>query len=369
MSQQPAEDRRWMRHALSLARKGKGFTSPNPCVGAVVVSNKKVIGRGWHRQAGDPHAEVHALREAGESARGATLYVTLEPCAHYGRTLPCTELITNSGLARVVIAIKDPNPLVNGKGLDKLRRNGINIDVGLMGQEATRLIEEFVAFQTQNRPFVTLKIAMSLDGKIATHTGQSQWITGKRARRIAHRLRHEHDAVLVGVNTVLQDDPRLTVRLTGRWTQPQRIVADSNARTPANARVISESTKSKCLIATTRLAPKQKRDALAGAGAEIMIVRRTNGRTNLSHLMQLLAERNITSVLIEGGGELAWSAAHANIIDKMVLFVGPLLLGGRDAPTAINGHGVARLADAFKVTDLSVRHVDEDLLLTGYVAR
>jgi len=353
-----------MRRALALARRARGRTSPNPMVGAVVAKGGRTIAEGYHRRAGEPHAEAVALERAGRRARGATLYVTLEPCCHQGRTPPCTEAVIAAGAARVVAAMKDPNPLVNGKGFARLRRAGIAVEVGLLEPEARLLNEVYCHYVATRRPFVTLKLAASLDGKIATRTGSSRWITGQPARLAVHRLRAESDAVLVGIGTALADDPRLTGRLGGS-EQPLRIVVDSRARLPAEAAMLREH-GGPVIVATTRRAPKSRLEALRRAGAAVLLVRQRQGRVDLGALLDALGRGEVTSVLVEGGSEMAGSLLEAGLVDKFVLFVGPLLVGGREAPTTAGGRGVARLEDALRLERMTVRRVGPDLMITGY---
>jgi diaminohydroxyphosphoribosylaminopyrimidine deaminase/5-amino-6-(5-phosphoribosylamino)uracil reductase len=362
------DDAFWMRHALRLARRVVGWTSPNPPVGAVIVKDGVLIAEGVHEGAGKPHAEVVALTKAGERAKGATLYVTLEPCDHYGRTPPCTQAILSAGIRRVVVGTVDPNPLVNGRGIERLRQAGIEVTVGVLEAQAKELIAPFAKFITQRLPFVTLKLAMSADGKLATKTRQSQWLTGEAARRYAHRLRHEHDAVMVGIGTVFADDPQLTVRLVkGKVKQPIRIVADSHARTPLTAKIL-HSAETPCIIAVTESAPKERVEALQKAGAEVwQLPADEKGRVNLMALLRRLAERDIVSVLVEGGSELAGSLVTQRLVDRLVLFIAPLLIGGREAVPAVGGDGFERLSEALRLTDLRWKKLGDDWLLMAAV--
>jgi len=358
-------DLRFMKRALQLAARRKGWTSPNPCVGAVVVKGGRIVGEGVHRAHGEPHAEPLALAAAGTKARGATVYVNLEPCCHVGATPPCVDAIIAAGVKRVVAAMTDPNPNVNGGGFAKLKRAGIASECGLLEAEARRINEDFIKLVTTGRPFVTLKLAMSLDGKIATRTGESKWITGAKARAAAHRLRHEHDAVMVGINTALADDPELTCRLPGQHRQPTRVIVDSRARLPLNARCISNSART-IVAASERAKPAQLR-ALSKAGVETITV--GVERVNLLDLMAALGERNITSVLIEGGGTLAASALDAGLIDKVILFIAPMLIGGAESRPGIGGRGVDGLADAWRLRDVRMKRVGGDWMIEGYVHR
>ncbi|MBM7855756.1 diaminohydroxyphosphoribosylaminopyrimidine deaminase/5-amino-6-(5-phosphoribosylamino)uracil reductase [Desulfohalotomaculum tongense] len=362
------QDRYYMKEALQLAAKAEGCTSPNPMVGAVVVKNGRIVGRGYHQRAGTPHAEVHALREAGEQAEGATIYVTLEPCCHYGRTPPCTEAIKKAGISRVVVAITDPNPLVAGRGLNILKEAGIEVTSGVLADEAGKLNEVFIKYITTNRPFVVLKAAVSLDGKIATATGESQWITGPESREYAHRLRHRYDGILVGINTVLSDNPSLTARLPeGGGRDPVRIVLDSKCRTPLDAKIINQSSKAKTIIATTEAADREKIEALKQAGAEVIVLPGSSGRVDIEELLKELGRREITSLLVEGGGGVHGSFLTAKMVDKVYWFIAPMLIGGAEAPGAVAGRGAEKLADAVKLKELTIHRFGPDICIEGYV--
>ncbi len=363
-------DSHYMQMALELAARARGRTSPNPLVGAVIVKEGQVIGKGFHAKAGGAHAEVVALMEAGEQAWDATLYVTLEPCCHYGRTGPCTEAVIKAGIKRVVAAMTDPNPLVAGKGLEVLKKAGVEVKAGVLEQEAMHLNEAFIKYITTKRPFVILKSATSLDGKIATAGGESQWITGKAAREQGHWLRDRVDAILVGVNTILADDPSLTTRLPeGRGKDPVRIVVDSLARTPTAAKVLLQESAAHTMIATTEAAPVERRASLMAAGAEVLVVPGPGPRVDLVKLMELLGEKQITQILIEGGGKLNGSALAAGIVDKVVWFIAPKIIGGDSAPGAIRGDGVQALKDATQLYDVSVQCLEGDFAFTGYTSK
>jgi len=365
-----SSDAFWMRRALKLARKAVGWTSPNPPVGTVVVKDNLLIAEGYHEGAGKPHAEAVALAKAGKKAEGATLYVTLEPCDHYGRTPPCTQAIIAAKVRRVVVGTVDPNPIVNGRGIARLKEAGIEVTVGVLESEAKELIAPFAKFITQRTPFVTLKLAMSADGKIATKNRESKWLTGELARRFAHKLRHEHDAVMVGVGTVLADDPQLTVRLIrGKVKQPIRVVVDSQARTPPAAKII-RAAESPCIVAVTEHAPKERIEQLINAGAEVWrLPSDSNGRVDLSELLKRLAERNIVSVLVEGGSELAGSFLKQHLIDRVILFIAPLLIGGRDAVPAIGGDGFDKLSDGVRLNEVKLRKLGDDFVLMASVEK
>lgn len=360
-------DERWMGAALRQARQALGISSPNPAVGAVVVRDGVLVGRGHTCPPGGAHAEVVALREAGVRAHGADLYVTLEPCAHYGRTPPCTDAIIRAGVARVVAAMEDPHAIVAGRGFETLRAAGVRVEVGVREAEARRHLEAYVKHVQSGIPFGLLKCAMTLDGKIAARTGDSRWVSGEKSRALVHRLREEFDAVAVGIGTVLQDDPELTVRLTRKRRDPIRVVLDSQARTPPAARLFGPG--GPVLIAVTAQAPAERVRALEERGATVLVVPEAAGRVDPAALFRLLGERGVISVLVEGGGEVAAAALAAGVIDRVIFFMAPKIVGGRQAPTPVEGEGAARMADALPVERLSVRRIGADLALEGYVHR
>jgi diaminohydroxyphosphoribosylaminopyrimidine deaminase/5-amino-6-(5-phosphoribosylamino)uracil reductase len=359
-SRRDPADVRFMRRALALARRGLGLVSPNPMVGAVVVRDGRVVGEGWHRGPGTPHAEVEALAAAGPLARGATLYVTLEPCSHHGRTPPCAPAVIGAGVAEVVVGTRDPNPLVDGRGLALLREAGVAVREGVLSGEAERLIEGFAKHVRTGLPFVTLKLAASLDGRAAARDGSSRWITGAAARRDAHRLRAESGAVVVGAGTALADAPSLTVRLREyRGRQPLRVVLDSRGRVPASGPLFEPVAPT--LVATTPAAPDAVRRAWEEAGAEVAVLEPDRGRVPLPGLLELLGKRAVQGVLIEGGPTVAWSAVAGRLVDRLVLYLGARLIGGREAPGALAGDGVPTIARAMPVAVTRVRRVGEDL--------
>src|SRR2546425_324994 len=365
-----AVDERLMRRALELAERARGLTSPNPLVGAVVVSGEgQIVGEGFHAAAGRPHAEIEALAAAGDRARGATLYVTLEPCAHHGRTPPCAPAIVAAGIRRVVTAIGDPNPLVSGRGFEALRAAGLEVTVGLLEREAAQQNRVFLTAMRERRPHVTLKAAMTLDGKIADSHGASQWITGEAARREAHRLRSESDAIIVGVGTVLRDDPRLTVRLPReRPREPYRVVLDTEARTPPAARLITAGTAARALIAVAASVPPARLRQLEAAGATVVRLPGGDGRVDPGAVLADLFAREVRSVLVEGGAEAHAAFLDAGLVDRVAVFIGPRLLGGRDALSAVGGAGRA-LKEAVRLGELAVRRVGDDLLIEAEVLR
>ncbi|MDO8588136.1 MAG: bifunctional diaminohydroxyphosphoribosylaminopyrimidine deaminase/5-amino-6-(5-phosphoribosylamino)uracil reductase RibD [Armatimonadota bacterium] len=351
-----------MRLALRLARRGR--TSPNPMVGAVVVKDGVVAGQGFHPKAGEPHAEVLALRRAGEQASGAALYVTLEPCCHFGRTPPCVDTVIESGVSRVVAAMTDPNPKVAGRGLAALRKAGIEVFVGVLEREARALNEAYIKYITTGFPLVTLKMAMSLDGKIATHTGESRWVSGEQSRCLAHRLRSKADAVVVGAGAALADDPQLTARHGRPKWQPARIIVDESARISPDARIF-QSDGGPAIIATTRSAAEADVRKLEAAGSRILVVDEKDGLVDLAALFRSLAELGMIDILLEGGGELNAGALEARLVDKVVVFVAPKIIGGRAAKTPVEGRGTATMAGALRLTDLKARRCGEDVMITA----
>jgi diaminohydroxyphosphoribosylaminopyrimidine deaminase/5-amino-6-(5-phosphoribosylamino)uracil reductase len=361
-------DEQYMKLVMELAKKAEGYTSPNPMVGALVVRAENIVGRGYHARAGAAHAEIMALNEAGERAEGATLYVNLEPCCHYGRTGPCVEMIIAAKIKKVVIAMVDPNPLVAGKSIALLRQSGVIVITGVLENEARRLNEVFIKYITTGIPFVALKAAMSLDGKIATRLGESQWITSGQARLFGHYLRHRYDAILASVNTVILDNPSLTTRLPkGGGKDPIRIIVDSRARTPPEAKIITQRSSSPTLIAVTKMAPAERVATLRKAGAEVFVMPEENQRVSLKLLMGELAKKEITSVLIEGGGEVHASALKAGIVDKVYWFIAPKIIGGKEAPGPVGGLGIGCLTEAIQLKEVRVRRLGEDIGVEGYI--
>ena len=359
-----------MDRALELARGVLGGVSPNPAVGCVILKDGVVVGEGANEAPGGPHAEVIALRQAGERARGGVMYVSLEPCSHYGRTPPCADAVAEAGLAAVHAAVRDPNPLVAGHGIERLRAAGIEVIEGEREDEARRVNEAFMKWVTTDLPFVYVKFAMSLDGKIATAAGDSRWISGERARAEVHRLRGLVDAVMVGANTARLDDPRLTARdgSDGEKTsarQPLRVVVDAKASLSPQARMLGE--PGRTLVAATDGASEAARRALTEAGAEIETVEAApGGGVNPEALLRCLGEREVTSLLVEGGGRLIGSLLDARLVDKVIAFVAPVLVGGADAPTPAAGRGVERIADALRLRDVETAVLDGDVMITGY---
>jgi diaminohydroxyphosphoribosylaminopyrimidine deaminase / 5-amino-6-(5-phosphoribosylamino)uracil reductase len=361
---------RFMRRAIELAEGGRGLTSPNPMVGAVVVTPAgDVVGEGFHARVGAPHAEVEALQAAGPRARGATLYVTLEPCAHHGRTPPCVAAIVAARVARVVAAIGDPNPLVSGRGFAELRLAGIEIVTGVGAADAERQNRAFLTAMRERRPHVTLKAAMTLDGKIADLHGVSRWITGEASRRRAHELRSEADAIVVGVGTVLRDDPELTVRLPRPWPrEPMRVVLDTRARTPRTARLLRAGTPSRALIAVGEDVAEERTCDLAATGATIVRCRKRDGRVDLGVCLADLFDREVRAVLVEGGGEVHAAFLDAGLVDRVAISIAPLLVGGRAATPVVGGAG-RELKSAVRLGGFAVSALGDDLLIEAEVLR
>ncbi|MBP1685329.1 MAG: riboflavin biosynthesis protein RibD [Deltaproteobacteria bacterium] len=360
-------DARFMRVALRLARRGVGRTSPNPPVGAVIVAKSAIVGRGYHRKAGEPHAEVAALRDAGGHARGGTLYVTLEPCAHHGRTPPCTDAIIAAGLRRVVVGTCDPNPSVCGDGTGKLRQAGIHVTTGMEQAACDALIAAFRKHITTGMPWVTLKLAASLDGRIATVTGESRWITGADSRRFVHRLRAEHDAVLVGAETVRHDDPALTCRMRG-GRNPLRVVLDGRLRIPLQAQVLTTTDAAETLVVAGRGAPARKGRSIEALGASVLRLPDRAGRIPLSQLLRALGRRGVLSVLIEGGASVAAAAIAARVVDRVLIFYAPTFIGGDGRPM-LGPIGVRRLATAPSLRPPRLRRFATDVLVATEMVR
>jgi diaminohydroxyphosphoribosylaminopyrimidine deaminase / 5-amino-6-(5-phosphoribosylamino)uracil reductase len=357
-------DEDYMREALELARRGLGRTAPNPAVGCLIVKNGKIIGRGFHEKAGCMHAEIAAIEDAkehGENISGATMYVTLEPCAHRGRTPPCADRIVEEGLGRVVVAREDPNPKVSGKGLAMLCRAGIETNLGILESESQKMNEMYDKYISTGEPFVIAKAALSADGKMSAADGSSKWITGEEARRAVHELRSQVDAVMVGVGTVIADDPELTARLPGA-NNPIRIIIDPKLRTPSTARILSEDADT--IIITTDQAPLGKANAMKARGIDVRMSHSKNGRISLKKLIRELGGEEITSIMIEGGGDLLGSAFDEGIVDKVMLFIAPTVIGGAGA--SIKGRGVSTIKDALRLERVEMKQLGEDFLLIGY---
>lgn len=358
------EDERWMKRALRLAEKGRGRTSPNPMVGAVLVKNGDIVGEGYHARPGGPHAEIVALQQAGQEASGAVLYLNLEPCTHYGKTPPCAPQVIQSNVNRVVIGMEDPNPSVKGSGVEALRRAGLNVEVGILERECRKLNEVFCKYILKKEPFVILKVAATLDGKIATRKGDSKWISGEASRHLVHQLRARVDGVLVGIGTVLKDDPKLTARIP-KGRDPYRIVLDSQLKTPEEAEVIRAS-PSKTIIASTEIAPKDKIEKFKKKGVQVLLFDEKEGKINLKSCLSKLGEIGMTSLMVEGGSQVNGSFLDEGLVDKLLLFLSPKMMGDPKALGIFGGKGVSSIQEAIALREMKVRRVGEDILLESY---
>jgi diaminohydroxyphosphoribosylaminopyrimidine deaminase/5-amino-6-(5-phosphoribosylamino)uracil reductase len=367
---QTVKDRheKFMKAALGFARKGLGKTSPNPAVGAVIVREDQVVAAGFHRKAGAPHAEVEALSQLkGNARRGDTLYVTLEPCNHFGRTPPCTRAILEKGLRTVVVGMRDPNPHVTGGGCEYLSRHGVEVVTGVLEEECRRLNEWFLTYVSKGRPFVIAKTAMTLDGWTATSTGHSRWVTNERSRQWVHRLRNQVDAVMVGAGTVAADDPLLNTRLTkGRGRDPARVIVDTHLSVPVNARVLGPPGGSEALIAVSKNVPSRRLKKLDGKGITFIMCPEKEGRIDLRALMDMLGKRSIGSLLVEGGATLMGAMIRERLVDKFCIFKAPKILGGSDGRPMALGKGPIRMDQSIVLKDIRIRRFGEDVLITGY---
>lgn len=353
-------DTQYMRMALKLAEKGSGKTSPNPLVGAVIVKNGKIIGSGYHRQAGDRHAEVIALQQSGKNSKSATLYVNLEPCGHFGQTPPCSEEIIKSGIKRVVCAMVDPNPKVNGKGIEILKKNKIKVEVGLLEEEAKKLNEVYLKYVSTGLPFVILKWASTMDGKIATLDGDSKWISNEISRKITHQLRSQADAVLVGVETVKKDNPELNTRLV-RGNNPVKIILDTKGRIPLNSKIVSNAKSERTILATV-CADKEK---FENSNLEVWKLREgKNGQVDLLSLLKKAGENKITSILVEGGQKVLTSFMQEKLVDKIYCFVSPKIIGkGLDTFVEL---GIGKIADSVQLKGVGIKKIGDNVLISGY---
>jgi len=359
-----------MKQAIELAKKGMGFVNPNPLVGAVIVKDGLVIGRGWHEYFGGPHAEVNAIKDANGNTESATIYVSLEPCSHYGKTPPCSLEIIRNKFSRVVIGCNDPNPLVAGQGIEMIRNAGIEVHVGILEKEVKELNEAFFKFIRTKLPFVVMKTAMSLDGKIATKTGDSKWISGDKSRQTVHQLRNQYSGIMVGINTVIKDDPLLSVRnINGKTKHPIRIIVDSNARIPLEAKILNSPEIAPTIIAVTNQATEEKLRKLRDKEIQVIVCPEKNARVDLRFIMQELAKQNIDSILLEGGGTLNFEALQEEIVDKVIAFIAPKIIGGAEALTAVEGSGISSLADVIELENLRTIQSGEDIMLEAYLKR
>lgn len=359
----------YMSRSLELARQGEGRTAPNPPVGAVIVRDDKVIGEGFHPRAGEPHAEIFALQLADELAQGSDLYVTLEPCSHQGKTGPCADAVISAGIKRVFVGVQDPNPQVAGRGIERLRAAGIDVVCGVLENECRRLIAPFTRHILSGMPYTIYKTAMTLDGKTATATGDSKWISGESSRQEVHRLRNRVEAIMVGVETVLHDDPLLTTRLPDGGRDPLRVVVDSNLRMPETAAMLQQKSSARTLIATTSAADEDARQRLEAAGAEVLILPDDEGHVSLPELWRELGRRNVQTLLLEGGATLAGAALRADLIDQMMVFVASKLIGGSGDYGIFRGEGCSVLGDAVKLEDIRLERFDNDILICGEVVK
>jgi len=354
-----------MNLAMKLALKAKGMTSPNPLVGALVVKDGRIIGRGFHTKAGLDHAEIIALEEAGDNAKGAKLYSTLEPCTHFGKTPPCVDRIIQSGIKEVIIGMIDPNPVNNGKGVEILKTSNIKVKTGFLEDRLQKINEPFIKYITKRMPFVTVKVAQSLDGKIATRIGESKWITSDKSRNFSHHIRQFYDAILVGVNTVLRDNPTLDAWFAKK--QPMKIVVDSKLSIPQDANIFSA--KNKVILVTLPVSPGQETEnrKILNEKSKIIEVKEKAGQINLKDMMRKLAQLEITNVLVEGGGTLIGSLFDEDLVDKVMFFISPKIIGGKEAISSVMGRGISRIDKAIKLKEVSLRRIGEDFLVEGYV--
>lgn len=365
-----SKDMFYMKKALDLSLKGIGKTSPNPLVGAIIVKDGKIIGEGYHEYFGGPHAEVNAINNAHEDVEGSTIYVTLEPCSHYGKTPPCADLLVEKKIARAVVAMIDPNPKVAGKGISILMQNGIEVVTGVLEAEAQKINEIFLKFIREKKPFCILKTAMTLDGKIATSTGESMWITNEKSRHYVHELRNRVSGIMVGVNTIIKDDPSLTTRLKNGGTDATRIIVDSSLRIPPDSKVLSIDSDKKTIIATTDRADKQKIEILKKfKNVQVVITPEFDSKVDLSYLFDWLGSEGIDSVLVEGGSTLNFSIIERKLADKVVAFIAPKIIGGDEAKTPVGGKGFEHLKDAVSLKNLKISHFDDDIMIEAYVRK
>lgn len=362
-----SRDEFYMKEALRLAVKGRGRTSPNPMVGAVVLQGNTLVGRGFHAMAGGPHAEVNALRAAGAAARGGTLYVTLEPCNHQGRTPPCTRAVLDAGITRVVVGMGDPNPSVKGGGSKFLQSHGLRVDTGILEEECRSINQAFIKHVTTGLPYVTLKVAATLDGRIATRCGDSQWISNERSRRFVHQLRCHLDAILVGIDTALRDDPLLTARIRSRpeCRQPVRIIADSRLKLPLESQLVKTARENPVWVACTEGASREQEKALSDAGVEIIRLPDKNGQVDLLSLLREAGKRQITSLLVEGGARIHGAFLEERLADAFHFFYAPKILGDAQSVPMIQGGPREHMSDSLSVYALAVRRFGQDIMLSG----
>ena len=357
-----------MNLALDISKKGYGLVNPNPLVGAVIVKENRIIGTGYHKYFGGNHAEVNAFINATEDVEGATMYITLEPCSHFGKTPPCANKIVSKKIKKVVIAMLDPNPLVAGKGVKILVDNGIDVEVGMLKDKAEMINEVFIKYITTKLPFVLMKTAMTLDGKISTYSGDSKWISGEKSREVVHEIRHRYSAVMVGIGTAIVDNPSLTARRKNQKSkQPIRIIVDSHGKILLDSKIVLTAKKYKTILVTTSQISIKKENKIKEKGIEIIKTSTKNNHVNLKELIKILGEKGIDSVLIEGGGTLNFSALEEGIVDKIMTFISPKIVGGITAKTSVDGKGFPFISSAINIKNLKVNVLGEDILLTGYI--
>ncbi|AHM56966.1 riboflavin biosynthesis protein RibD [Peptoclostridium acidaminophilum DSM 3953] len=359
-------DEAYMKMALELAKKGWGHVSPNPLVGCVIIKGGEIIGMGYHEKFGQAHAEVNAIRAAGESSRGATLYVNLEPCCHYGKTPPCSELIIKSGLKRVVVGMRDPNPRVLGGGIKQLLDAGIEVETGVLEEESIRLNEIFIKHISKGEPFVILKTAVTMDGRTCTASGDSKWITSDESRRLVHKIRAGVSCIVTGVETVIKDDPMLNVRLEGDWKSPFRIVLDSKGRIPLDSKVLTQDSRN-TLVCVTDDAPIHRREMIRGTGAELRVFPKCESGVDLKVLLADIASRGFDSVLVEAGARVNTSFLRSGLVDKVMMFMAPKILTGSESPTWTAGSPPSLMKDALELEGLWAESVGPDILVQGYM--
>ncbi len=358
-----------MQLAYNLAKQGCGKVNPNPLVGAIIVKNNKIIGQGYHEIYGGPHAEINAFRSAKESVEGATMYVTLEPCSHYGKTPPCAQAIVDNKIARVVIGMLDPNPLVAGKGVKLLEENGIEVETDFLSAELSHLNRVFLKFIQSKTPYVIMKTAMTLDGKIATKTGDSRWVSNEYSRARVHELRNELMAIMVGVDTVIADNPVLTTRLNNNneARNPIRIVLDSQARIPLDSKILNTCSSAKTIVAVTSSAPKEKLQQIKTLGNQVIVADNKNGKVDLNSLMLILGQKGIDGILLEGGASLNFAALEAQIVNEIHAFIAPKIIGGQHAKTPVGGKGIDKMNNAINLQNIRFENIANDLLVIGEV--
>lgn len=361
---------KYMQRAIELAQKGRGYTSPNPLVGAVLVKQDRIIGEGYHWIYGGPHAEIEAVANAVEDVKGSTMYVTLEPCSHFGKTPPCARMIVEKGIASVIVGMIDPNPIVAGRGIEILIDNGIEVVTGVLENEVERLNEIFIKYITTGLPFCILKTAMTLDGKIATASGESKWITNEQSRQFVHELRHNVSGIMVGIGTILADNPSLTTRLYDRErVDPTRLIIDSTARIPLESKAFNPASKAKTILATTEKADEDRIQAIRTKGIEVIVTPLKEGKVDLSYLFKKVGAMGIDSILVEGGSTLNYSLIKEGLVDKVIAFIAPKIVGGVNAKTAVGGEGISRIEDALLLDNITVSRFGEDIMVEGYVRK